>query len=236
MSERVTEGNDLFPNPNLIPFNPELSEKKEEALINLGKWWEGKIVAKGQDIANLPFQGDLELRFGTYRGYYTLVTHHTKSEESKAGILELGGVVYLPDTQQTLFYGQEAGRQLRASLGETQTGQSPYGKVRDAKTFTYLHPIPYDLYDDAEVYLEGPEGFALARAFSHNPPNYDRSRARLEQVLQAPWELLDASLTTDEGIRKLQQHLPQYANRLEKMPDMVHELRMTENRYLVAIV
>lgn len=225
---------DISFNPNLQPFEFELTSKNEEALIKLGEWWEGKIIAEGKDFTDLDCVKTLSPDV-TYRGLYTLVTHHTNSDKSKQSIFDLGGVIYLPDTQQTLFYGGDAGKQLRSILSVKGTGQTPYGEIKDGKTFVYLHPIPPDLYEDAEVYLAGPKGMSLARAFSDDPPDFNGSKYNLEQALQAPWVALDAWLTEQNG-KVIKEHLPQYTEELDQNPKLVYKMRMVENRYLIAVV
>ncbi|MBP9703055.1 hypothetical protein KBD69_05255 [Candidatus Woesebacteria bacterium] len=215
----------------------ELTTSKERALGELGRWWEGKLVVRGTELSELPSVKTLVTDRGFGRGFYTLLTHHTVNETSKEGILALGGVLYVPDTQQTLFYGEDAGRQLQASLGMKGVGHVPYGAVKDGKTFVYLHPIPSELNEDAKIYEAGPNGYSLARAFNTtNPPDYRTSKFNLEQVLQAPWETPDYWLSQPEGVDLISRHMPDLARIIQRDPRYIYQVRMTENKNLIAIV
>lgn len=218
----------------------ELNSRKETALVELGKWWEGKLVARGADFSNLPSLSLLSPNRPFNRGFFTLLTHHTPNEHTKEGILALGGVIYIPDTQQTLFYGDDAGKQLQACLGLGGTGHTPYGGingVKDGKTFVYLHPIPPELNEDAKIYEAGPNGYALARAFGgSNAPDFNRSRFALEQVLQAPWEAPDTWLSSSEGLNLISKYMPELSRRMQENPRNIYRARMIENRNLIAIV
>lgn len=221
---------------NLVP-EPKLTVEKEEALIELGKWWDGKIIAEGRQISKLECWEAMDFRVGLEsRRCYSLVTHNATTEKAKKGILELGGVIYYPDSNQILLFGEDAGRQLRFSLGEKNIRQTTYGKPRDGKTFVYLHPIPYDLNEEADVYLDGPEGRVLAKAFNPNALDSDTAKSELEQVLQAPWMGMDTWLTETEGIAKMKEYLPQYEERLSDNPEFAKKLRMIDNQYLIAVV
>ena len=221
---------------NLRAVNP----RKEKALIDFGKWWEGKMVARGTDFADLPSIKVLAPKKHFSRRFYTLLTHHTPNNHTREGILALGGVIYVPDTQQTLFFGDDAGRQLQACLGVRGTGHTPYGGtdgVKDGKTFVYLHPIPPELNEDASVYEAGPQGYPIARAFGGDrAPNFNHSRFALEQVLQAPWEALDAWLSQREGLELIAQYMPELYGRIQEYPNLIYRARMVENRNLIAIV
>lgn len=220
--------------PNDISIQKETLRSREQGMVELAQWWGKRLVSGGREVSEQSFFEKIELPRKLRERYVALVTHHTHNEQSKAEILELGGLIGVPDTEQLLFYGQDAASQVLASLG---LGRGHYANnPRDGLTFVYLHPVPPEIYKDCEVVVEGYS--PLAKAFGENLKPEHLCRADVERVLMYPWDTLYVEQTSQPG--KLRQILEPKRGVFEFVdfndPKFVYRLRMLDNKFLLGVI
>lgn len=151
-------------------------------------------------------------------------------------VQELGGVIGHPEIY-SLYYGKDASRQVLNALGIDQ--RVPDGGVaHDGLTHVCIHTVPSNLYEDCQTLLAGEN--PLARMFSNGSQDPVRtSRFHIEQVLQAPWETLPLTLTSNSG--RLREVLEAQSGVLSDYfnfndPEFVNRLRMLENSHLQGVI
>lgn len=212
-------------------FNSQELVKDEGSLKLLANWWGNRLVAKKEELRNLPFYNAVSGKHGLNFPFYALVTHHCSDEQAKRGIFELGGVIGMPGIY-TVAYGQTATDQILHSLGERKDG---FGKPHDGLTFVYLHSVGYELLDACRNYFESLEPNIFGIMFGNREDRDPRKHEfQIEKIIQSPWEGLTVDLTEGDGPAKLKRVLTRLEGIDLNAPNFQYRLKRLENKFLLA--